>query len=87
MYPVEHKYIDFKMLVLREKCRFIASMNSERQVNHDETFSEMVERVDEGTVDSLGLSENVLSELMMQRSDDVDFYLLESIQKLIDFQF
>lgn len=87
MYPVEHKFIDFKMMVVREKLKYLAHKDSRQSIDTDDSFDDIKDHVQQGTAEDMGVSEELISDLMMEQFHDDEFYLQESVQKIIDFQF
>lgn len=79
MYPVEHSYIDFRMVLLKHKLDYIRDKNR----GNDKFYSYSANP--ENSEESFGVTNLMVAEMFA--SQDLTFYNQESVCKIIDFQF
>ena len=64
-FEVEHRYVDFQLMIICEKLRTFVK-NPKKVVKFDDLY---------------------LARLIYQNPENADFYVTETIQKLINFQY
>lgn len=66
MYPVEHKYIDFKMMIIRNKVEFISYKDDDQYISSDSSIFDIQERIQNGSIQNMGISQEMLSDLIIE---------------------